>query len=371
MRVDGTSPLNPLGPAQAAPAAAPRPPRSADAPSFAQLLQERMARPRSHIAVVRAGIRSEIDAIRTGGHAERTADGIVASDGTSAALERLLPYELADAGGPDPFGWRSLTRRLGDSLVGPGYGAIFERQIEQESGYSPEVAFGLRRSSAGAEGIAQLMPEYYPTVDRTDPGASLVAAAQTMRHYLDVFDGDVRKALASYNAGLGRVRALVDAHGDGWERALPAETQAYLAAIVGTQAPQRPVVSTLETAVFGGLGPGGVLTLPIDDVIDERSVDGLLDLLGAAGAAVGAPADGRVARVQASGDVVTVLIDHGNGWTTSLEGLTGLLVAVGQSVRRGEQLGVLAESIAGQGRLRLGVSLDGRALDPARYVLRA
>jgi septal ring factor EnvC (AmiA/AmiB activator) len=57
-----------------------------------------------------------------------------------------------------------------------------------------------------------------------------------------------------------------------------------------------------------------------------------------------------------------------------LRGLTGVTVEVGAEVRRGESLGVLAESVAqgeglGQGRLQFGVSLDGRALDPGRYLL--
>lgn len=126
-----------------------------------------------------------------------------------------------------------MTRAIGDAVVGAGFGELFERQIQQESAYDPDVVFGRRRSSGGAEGIAQLMPQYYAHVDRTDPEASLRAGAESMRQYLAAFDGDVCKALASYNAGMGRVQQLVRAHGAGWERGLPEETQHYLAAIVG------------------------------------------------------------------------------------------------------------------------------------------
>jgi soluble lytic murein transglycosylase-like protein len=65
-------------------------------------------------------------------------------------------------------------------------------------------------------------------VNRTDPISGLTAGAETMRHYLDVWDGDVRKAMASYNCGLGRVQSLVNAHGANWEAGLPAETRSYL-----------------------------------------------------------------------------------------------------------------------------------------------
>ncbi len=82
------------------------------------------------------------------------------------------------------------------------------------------------------------MPEYYPGVDRDNPLVALVAGARTMRHYLEVFEGDVCPALASYNAGLGRVQSLMANHGANWEQALPAETKGYLAAIAGDAHPQ-------------------------------------------------------------------------------------------------------------------------------------
>ena len=148
------------------------------APDFAAMLQRQLDSPRDQIANVREAIAT----IRAGRAFGRTT--------SQQADATIAPYaRAASASGADPFGWRSLTRRVGDEIVGPGYGAIFEQQIEQESGYDPEVAFGLRTSSAGAEGIAQLMPQYYPGVDRTDPQASLVAGARTMRHYLAAHDG--------------------------------------------------------------------------------------------------------------------------------------------------------------------------------------
>ena len=101
-----------------------------------------------------------------------------------------------------------MSRQIGDSVIGLGYGAMFERQIQQESGFAPDVVVGQRKSSAGAEGIAQLMPQYYPHVNRTDPAQSLHAGAQTMQQHLKTWGGDVRKALASYNAGPNRIRQL-------------------------------------------------------------------------------------------------------------------------------------------------------------------
>lgn len=349
---------------------------------FAATLQRHLAEPRAAVAEVRAAI----DAIRNGaairgGSRARTIPMI--DGGTGGDLAALLPDSLDGAAllpygfdglATDPFGWRALSRRVGDELVAPGFGTLFERQIAQESGFSPDVAFGLRVSSAGAEGLAQLMPEYYPGTSRDNPEDSLVAGALTMRHYLTVFDGDVRSALAAYNSGLGRVQALQAAHGDNWERALPAETKGYLAAILGTDAPRVPIAGAApsDLAVFGGRGPGGVLTAPLDRVFGESTVDNLLNLLGPSGMAVRAPAQGHVVAVRYGDDGSTVVLDHGNGWQTSLRGLSGVTVEVGAEVRRGETLGVLAESAGpGQGRLRFGVSLRDQALDPRRYLLPA
>src|SRR5690606_1324536 len=135
-------------------------------------------------------VRSEIAAIRAGAPflargaaggivgGTSSAPGLLASD--SAAVSRMpgwLDGQLArQATGDteDPYGWRQMSRTIADQVIGPGYGALFERQMDQESGFLPDVVYGLRVSSAGAEGIAQLMPQYYANVDRLDPRAGLM-----------------------------------------------------------------------------------------------------------------------------------------------------------------------------------------------------
>jgi len=340
-------------------------------PRFDSMLQQHLAEPRDRIELTRSSMRDAIDQIRSGNLFAPGSAGTSGLGGGLTSTPNAAGYaaytQLAPTRGADPFGWRAMTRQLGDD-VAPGFGTIFERQIQQESGFSAEVAFGFRRSTAGAEGIAQLMPRYYPGVDRTDPQASLTAAAQTMRQYLRVFDGDVRMALASYNAGLGRVRGLVDAHGADWERALPAETKQYLQAILGSAQPQIAASGTSEPAVFGGRGPGGVLTWPLDRVLAQREADGALLLLGAPGASVRAPAEGVITGVEALDGGTRIDIEHGNGWRTSLTGLTGVQAAAGQTVRRGEALGTLA-SDPSSAEVRLAVTLDGRTLAPTRYLL--
>lgn len=81
---------------------------------------------------------------------------------------------------------------------------LFDSQMRWESGnYSPDVISGQRKSSAGATGIAQLMPQFHPGVNPTDPDASLDYAAGMMSNLLKNNGGDWRKALVAYNGGQG------------------------------------------------------------------------------------------------------------------------------------------------------------------------
>jgi len=100
----------------------------------------------------------------------------------------------ATPGGPLQDYARQAASRAG---VDPD---IFVRQIQQESGFNPSA-----RSSAGAQGIAQIVPKYHPGVDVTDPYASLDYAANLMKSNVDKYGGDYGKALAAYNAGAGAV----------------------------------------------------------------------------------------------------------------------------------------------------------------------
>jgi len=97
--------------------------------------------------------------------------------------------------------------------------AVFQRQIEAESGFNPRAV-----SSAGAQGIAQIMPDTARGwgVNPNDPVAALDAAAKNMSGYIKTYLGGVQpsketdpaklraayeKGLRAYNAGPGAVEA--------------------------------------------------------------------------------------------------------------------------------------------------------------------
>lgn len=125
-----------------------------------------------------------------------------------------------DSGEPD---WRAETRAAAMRHgIDPD---IFEAQIQQESGFNPDVIYCRRDSSAGARGIAQIVPVYHPNVDPCDPMAALDYAARLMASHLRTY-GNWTLALVAYNGGGGAVAA--------WNRGQAyAESIGYVRAILG------------------------------------------------------------------------------------------------------------------------------------------
>jgi soluble lytic murein transglycosylase-like protein len=75
--------------------------------------------------------------------------------------------------------------------------------IEQESAFR-----ACAISAKGAKGLMQLMPatvEQFKVGDAFDPQQNIEAGATFLRQLLDKYKGDLRLALAAYNAGAGNV----------------------------------------------------------------------------------------------------------------------------------------------------------------------
>lgn len=101
-------------------------------------------------------------------------------------------YDIAIKAGMDPAGAQ-----------------IFARQIGWESGnWSADVVSGKRHSTAGAVGIAQIMPDVAAAagVNPLDPTAALTYAANRDVGALKTYGGDWKKVLAAYNAGPGNLQ---------------------------------------------------------------------------------------------------------------------------------------------------------------------
>lgn len=82
--------------------------------------------------------------------------------------------------------------------------ALLHAVIHTESAYNPKAV-----SPKGATGLMQLMPataERYGVTDRTDVWQNMWGGARFLRDLLDMFDNDLRLALAGYNAGENAVK---------------------------------------------------------------------------------------------------------------------------------------------------------------------
>lgn len=102
---------------------------------------------------------------------------------------------------------------------------LLARLLYQESRFREDIVTGAIRSSAGALGIAQFMPQTAAQfgIDPLDPPAAIDAAGKYLAQLFSQF-GSWSLALAAYNFGPGNVakHGLVDA---------PAETRDYVAQI--------------------------------------------------------------------------------------------------------------------------------------------
>jgi soluble lytic murein transglycosylase-like protein len=81
--------------------------------------------------------------------------------------------------------------------------ALIRSVMHAESGFDPSAV-----SRAGALGLMQLMPgvaEGLGVEHPFDPRENIMAGAQLLRKLLDLYRGDVKLAIASYNAGPGAV----------------------------------------------------------------------------------------------------------------------------------------------------------------------
>jgi hypothetical protein len=123
---------------------------------------------------------------------------------------------------------------------------LLEKLIGRESGWASDVISGKRRSSAGAVGIAQLMPQFFPGAGQ-NADADIWTAAEYLAKLKNQF-GSWEDAAAAYNAGPGTLNAVKNRRGG-----LPTETSNYVNALFGAGAANR---------VSAPAGTGTVLAQP-------------------------------------------------------------------------------------------------------------
>lgn len=115
-----------------------------------------------------------------------------------------------------------MSRRLEKKLPNAAYRHEFLRAVHYEAtraGLDPQLVLGLIQvesgfrkyavSSAGARGYMQVMPFWAKLIGRPDDNlfhmrTNLRFGCTILRHYLDIENGDLYRALGRYNGSLGQ-----------------------------------------------------------------------------------------------------------------------------------------------------------------------
>jgi hypothetical protein len=161
----------------------------------------------------------------------KTEEGAASAPANEAAVEVPMPVER-----PPAIKDRVVARSRHEICTTVAESAhsndlplpFFIRLLFQESGFKPDVV-----SRAGAQGIAQFMPETAATVGLNNPFDPIQAIAASARLLSDLVHrfGNLGLAAAAYNAGPRRIQNWLDKKGK-----LPDETQHYVKTITGRPA---------------------------------------------------------------------------------------------------------------------------------------
>lgn len=149
----------------------------------------------------------------------------------SASVQAALSQAIADQAPPrssfldsmDAVDWLTeMSRRLEKRIAVQESRLEFLRAVHYEAtraGLDPQLVLGLIQvesgfkkyavSSAGARGFMQVMPFWIKVIGRNDDNlfhlrTNLRYGCTILRHYLDLEQGDLYRALGRYNGSLGQ-----------------------------------------------------------------------------------------------------------------------------------------------------------------------
>jgi hypothetical protein len=159
---------------------------------------------RAEIALLSSGLTLKLDGHRTeGGLVVLVLKGGGEMGVPPGAVRGFVPDEVLDEVAVPPGGdlreiAAAAARRHG---LDPD---LVVAVASVESGFRPEAV-----SPKGAQGLMQLMPRTAASLgveDAFDPAQNLDGGARHLGQLLTLYDGDVARALAAYNAGEGAVQ---------------------------------------------------------------------------------------------------------------------------------------------------------------------
>jgi soluble lytic murein transglycosylase-like protein len=148
---------------------------------------------------------SELDGMIAAANGSSPSPSARATTNFDQQLSRATSLQATIAGAPVGAGGAPYDQLIESAASKYGIDpAVLKGLIKQESGFNPGAG-----SSAGAQGLTQLMPGTAASLgvtDLQDPAQSIDGGAHYLRMQLDRFAGDYSRALAAYNAGPGAVQ---------------------------------------------------------------------------------------------------------------------------------------------------------------------
>jgi soluble lytic murein transglycosylase-like protein len=169
------------------------------------------------------------------------APAIAAQPGLSGAVDASYQPGLSSVSGGESSEYEGMIEQAAArNGLDP---AVLHGLIQQESGFNPSAT-----SSAGAQGLTQLMPGTASSLgvaNPLDPAESIEGGARYLGQLMSQFGGNTADALAAYNAGPGAVQQY---------GGIPpyAETQSYVSNVLGYAESYRQSHPTTPT-ISGGL----------------------------------------------------------------------------------------------------------------------
>lgn len=184
---------------------------------------------------------------------------------TVSPMDLINAYQRSQTAQPVQGGFSEALSAAQRGSLSSGLDDIFQRAAERyqvpvellraigkaESGFNPDAV-----SPAGAQGVMQLMPgtaRGLGVTDSFDPEQNIMGGAKYISQMLQTYQGDVKLALAAYNAGSGNVKKY---------GGIPPfqETQAYISKVTGymedagLRAPNDPMSGRLPAQIDTQLG---------------------------------------------------------------------------------------------------------------------
>lgn len=149
----------------------------------------------------------------------------------------------------------------------------------------------------------------------------------------------------------------------------PAAEDTVEASGVSYDSEPQPVSFTMIMPCTGNISsPFGQRVHPITGKVTMHNG---VDIAAPSGSKIVCASDGVVARSEYNGGSGNfVLIDHGNGYTTSYSHMQNLMLTVGQHINAGQQVGVVGATGMTTGpHLHFELKLNGNAINPMDYVI--